>query len=332
MKTKKVLIISHSEDGSSKLLMQRLREIDEPYQLVDLGTFPLEATASIDLSNETSTRFVQDKLEFTGDSVKSVWWRRPKGKARPATNNPLQRYIELESEVFISSLFNLLGADIRWVSNPEKTRLANRKPLQLEIARQVGFRIPKTLVSNDPEVVRDFLEVNYDMPIIMKPVGTSFVRLSDDPTDAGGKNLAIYTKIVDKSLLLRNIKKVRNCPVIFQEAAMQEFDIRVTVVGHKVFSVKISHSKEREANDGNLDWRHHELDRVYEKYQLPSDLENKCVEIISRFGLNFGAIDMCFSKEKGHIFFEINPQGQWVPSEITAGHPISITLAEFLSR
>ncbi|MBI2475821.1 MAG: hypothetical protein HYV67_01085 [Candidatus Taylorbacteria bacterium] len=331
MKTKKVLIVSHAEDGSSKLLMQRLKESDEPYQLVDLGKFPLEATASIDLSSEVSMRFVEDKFGFTGDSVKSVWWRRPKGKARPSTNNPLQRYIELESEVFISSLFNLLGTDTQWVSHPEKTRLANRKPLQLEVARQIGFRIPKTLVSNDPEAVRDFLEVNHNMPIIMKPVGTSFVRLSDDPTDAEGKNLAIYTKIVDKDLLLRNIQKVKNCPVIFQEAAMQEFDIRVTVVGRKVFAVKISHSKEREINDGNLDWRHHELDRVYEKYQLPSELENKCVEIVNRLGLNFGAIDMCFSKEKGYIFFEINPQGQWVPSEVTAGHPISIALAEFLS-
>src|SRR3989344_5769222 len=244
MKTKNVLVISHSEDESSKLIMQRLEEINEPFQLVDLGKFPLEATASIDLSNKTSIKFAQNKLVFTVENVKSVWWRRPKGKALPTTNNPLQKYIELESEVFINSLFNLLGSDVKWVSNPEKTRHANRKPIQLEIARQIGFRIPKTLISNDPEAVRDFLDKNQDMPLIMKPVGSSFVRLSDDPTDAEGKNLAIYTKIVDKGLLIRNIQKVKNCPVIFQEAAMQEFDIRVTVVGYNVFAVKIGHSKE----------------------------------------------------------------------------------------
>jgi len=332
MKTKKVLVISHSDDGSAKLLIQRLNEIDQPNQLVDLGAFPLGTSASIDFSSETATiKFAQNESVFTGDNVKSVWWRRPKGKAHPPTNKTLQRYIELESEVFISSLFNLFGPKVKWVSDPEKTRLANRKPLQLEIAKQIGFRIPKTLISNDPKLVAAFLETNRDIPIIMKPVGTSFVRLSDDPTDSDRKNLAIYTKIVDKNLLLRNIERIRNCPVIFQEAAMQEFDIRVTVIGQKVFAVKISHSENRGASETNLDWRHHKLNRVYERYQLSDGLKEKCVEIVNRLGLNFGAIDMCFSEGKGHIFLEINPQGQWVPSETMAGHPISSTLAKFLA-
>lgn len=332
MKIKKVLVISHSDDGSAKLLIQRLKEIDQSYQLVDLGAFPLGASASIDFSGETIIKFTQNEsLVFTGNNVKSVWWRRPKGKAHPTTNDALQKYIETESEVFVGSLFNLLGPNIRWVSDPEKTRLANRKPLQLEIARQIGFHIPKTLISNDPESVIAFFNDNQDMPIIMKPVGTSFVRLSDNPTDSERKNLAIFTKIVDRNLLLRNIQRIRNCPVIFQEAAMQEFDIRVTVIGQKVFAVKISHNENHGASETNLDWRHPKLNRIYEKYQLPVELEERCVEIVNRLGLNFGAIDMCFSEKKGHLFLEINPQGQWVPSETMAGHPISNTLAKFLA-
>lgn len=331
MKTKKVLVISHSDDVSAKLLIKRLEEIGQFYQLVDLGTFPLGATASIDFSGETTIKFTQNNFAFGGNEVKSVWWRRPKGKAHPSTNDALQKYIEVESEVFIGSLFNLLGPDVRWVSDPDKTRLVNRKPLQLEIAKQIGFRIPKTLISNDPESVTMFLNDNQDTPIIMKPVGTSFVRLSDDPVDSDRKNLAIFTKIVDKDLLLRNIQRIRNCPVIFQEAAMQEFDIRVTVVGQKVFAVKITHDENHGADETNLDWRHHKLNRIYERYQFPVELEEKCIEIVNRLGLNFGAIDMCFSEEKGHIFLEINPQGQWVPSEILAGHPISSTLAKFLA-
>lgn len=332
MKTKKVLVVSHIADTSAQLLIQRLEEIGQPHQLVDLGTYPLGASASIDLSNETTINFTQNELSFSKDDVKSVWWRRPKGKARPPTDDLLQGYIELESEVFIGSLFNLLSPNILWVSEPEKTRLANKKPLQLQIAKQIGLRIPKTFISNHPSAVLAFLENNPNMPIIMKPVGTSFVRMSDDPDDIGRQNLAIYTRIVNKDQLLQNIRRVRNCPAIFQEAIMKEFDVRVTVIGNKAFAVKISHSENRGADDSNLDWRHHKLNRVYEKYQLPIELEKKCSELVKHLGLNFGAIDMCFSKERGHVFLEINPQGQWVPSETAAGYPVSKTLAEFLAK
>jgi len=168
--------------------------------------------------------------------------------------------------------------------------------------------------------------------LIMKPVGTSYVRLSENPKDPDHQNLSVYTRILDKEAIIRNIDRVRCCPVIFQEAAMQEFDIRVTVVGKKAFAVKISHSADRGAGATNLDWRNHNLVRTYEKHELPEIITTKCIDLVSTLGLRFGAIDLCFSKDKGYIFFEINPQGQWVPSEVVAGHPISQTLAQLLSE
>lgn len=332
MKTKQVLVISYPEDGSAVLLLRRLKEIGQRCFLIDLSKFPNQARSTIEYSlTGLSLVFKEKNLTFSEKTVKSIWWRRPKGKIRKPTKNPIEKYTETESEIFLNSFFSFFK-NAKWVSNPENTRMANFKPLQLKLAQTAGFRIPRTLISNDPEAVANFLRVNRNVPMIMKPVGTSFVRLSEDPEDVRNKNLTIYTRIIDKKSVFKNIDLVSNCPVIFQEAAEQIFDLRVTVIGNKVFAVKIGHSQDLGAGNSNVDWRNHKLKRTFEKYDLPRSIEKMAVTLTKCLGLNFSAIDLAYSKKKGYVFFEINPQGQWMPSETLAGHPISKTLALFLAN
>lgn len=331
MKNKLVLVVSHDEDGSAKLLMQRLLEIGQPYQLVNLGLYPHDSFATLEYDEGSRRSFKLPSGEFSSNTVKSVWWRRPRGKVRATTTDPIERYVEIESEIFTNSFFALLDG-VRWVSDPESTRVANHKPLQLELARKIGFRIPKTIISNDPVAVSAFIKRHWNMPLIMKPVGTSFVRISSDPTGVDNKNRVIYTRLIDKKKIIESIDMVSNCPVIFQESAEQDFDVRATVIGDTVFAVKITHSQDSGAGENNVDWRNPRLNRKYEKLDLPDSVKKMCVELTRSLNLGFGAIDLCFSEKKGFIFLEINPQGQWVPSETVAGHPVSLTLARFLSE
>ena len=295
-----VLVVSYEGDGSAELVMQRFAEIGQSSHLLDLSAFPSQACGSISYADGVDVHFQHAERVFSTDNVKSVWWRRPKGKVRPPLDDPIQKYIEVEAEVFVSSLFALLGGSVLWVSDPEKTKTANLKPLQLKLARRIGFIVPKTVITNDPVVVREFLHSNAGLPLIMKPVGTSYVRLASAESLEG--NLAIYTKVIDTEQILRNLSMVQNCPVIFQEAAMQEFDIRATVIGTAVFAVKIGHSEDLGAGARNLDWRHQRLKRTYEQYKLPEDVERMCVELTKTLGLAMGAIDLCFSKEKGYVY------------------------------
>ena len=330
MHAKKVLVVSHAADGTAQFLIKRLEEIGQPYHLLDLGLFPSNAKASLTYDNELTGSLIIESGIISLDEIKSVWWRRPRGKIKRLTTKPIEHYIEMETDIFLNG-FCLLLPNIRWVSNPEKTRIANNKPLQLKVAKSIGFKIPKTLISNDPVAVKLFIESTADQPLIMKPVGTSFVRMSLDPEDTSVDNLAIFTKILDRKEILNNIELVQNCPVIFQEAIIQAFDIRVTVIGSEVFAAKITHSVDS-GDPRNLDWRNHKLDRIYEPYTLPSDISDKCIQLVISLGLNMGAIDLCFSKEKGYVFLEINPQGQWIPSETLAGLPISVSLAHLLAE
>lgn len=88
---------------------------------------------------------------------------------------------------------------------------------------------------------------------------------------------------------------------------------------------------EKNAKASNIDWRHHDVKRKYIMHNLPKDIESQCVQLVNSLNLKFGCIDMGFSKKDGYAFFEINPQGQWMPSEQIVGHQISLALANLLS-
>ncbi|MFA6459025.1 MAG: hypothetical protein WCV79_01335 [Candidatus Paceibacterota bacterium] len=329
MKTKTVIIASHEKDQSALFLMKRLAEIGQTAHLINFGEFPTTMSGTILFEKIVSASLaLSDGFRLDEDSIKSIWWRRPQGPVKNTRKTLLQKYIQNESEIALSCLLAFLK-DVLWVSEPEATRIANRKPLQLALAKQIGFKVPETCISNDPEKVKAFVVKHSGAPLIMKAVGSSYVRLTNDPDDKSRKNKAIYTKIVDIPLLLEHIGQVSNCPFILQEAVIKDSDIRITVIGDKVFASEII--IENNLEGANLDWRHHDAKRKYVMHNLPKDLESKCVQLVSSLKLKFGCIDMGFSRKDGYLFFEINPQGQWMPSEQLVGHPISLTLANLLS-
>lgn len=325
---KKVIIISHSADITSQLLLQRLKEIGSPCELIDISLFPKESFGTIDYTSGIDFVFKQNSKSFDSGDVKSVWWRRPMGKIKEKLQDSISKYIQIESDMFVRSLFYMLPKYVKWVSDPDNTRVSNSKPLQLKIAKEVGFNIPKTIISNNPTSVRRFVHQNHDIKLIMKPVGTSFYRA----TEEDGGNRAIYTRITSHDKILENINRIHNCPVIFQEAICEKVDLRATVIGDCVFTVSITHERDLGAGEDNLDWRNHKLERIYNPYDLPKNMQLKCIAIVKQLGLQFGAIDLCVSNLGKYYFFEINPQGQWIPTEIVAGLPVSKTLAKFLSE
>lgn len=329
MKNKTVIVASHDKDQSALFLMKRLAEIGQPARLINFGEFPTTMSGTMLFEKAVETTLTSpDNFRFDGDSVKSIWWRRPQGPVKNTRISLLQKYVQNESDIALSSMLDFLKG-VLWVSEPEATRIANRKPLQLALAKQIGFKVPDTCISNEPENVKAFIARHSLVPLIMKAVGSSYIRLTHDPEDKSRKNRAIYTKVVDTDLLLRNIDRVANCPFILQEAVIKDSDIRITVVGERVFASEIL--IEKNAAGPNLDWRHHDVRRKYVMHRLPQELEEHCARLVSTLGLKFGCIDMGFSKKDGYAFFEINPQGQWMPSEQLVGHPISMALASLLS-
>ena len=100
--------------------------------------------------------------------------------------------------------------------------------------------------------------------------------------------------------------------------------MRVTVVGDKLFAARMK-------IDPDLDDTRLALDTQYEAMELPKDVSEKVFVFMRSLGLVFGCIDLRIDAKGNYVFFEINPQGQFLYIEIWTGQPISQAVAQLLA-
>lgn len=323
------IVVSYPKDNHGIRVIEQINSLGSHGILWDLSEYPSKSETSFSLLPNKRLRTVlrvEEKIYGKKD-LAGIYWRRPNGAFPKAKNPGLKEYVRLENEVTIKSLPHFLP-NLNWISDPEATRLACRKPVQLAVANAMGMQTPLTCISNSPMAISDFIEALGDKPLTIKPVGTAFMNISENGQMNSTKNRVVFTKITSKELILDNIKMVSNCPVIFQEAIIKDYDIRVTVVDNECFAASI-HSEDSTDQD-NLDWRSYDTTRIYRHHKLSQSVEDFCIKITQLLNLRFGCIDLGFSKKNGYTFFEINPQGQWLPSELILGYNISGTLAKAL--
>jgi glutathione synthase/RimK-type ligase-like ATP-grasp enzyme len=109
--------------------------------------------------------------------------------------------------------------------------------------------------------------------------------------------------------LQRHVGKVRSAPCQFQEYVEKKHELRVTIIGDRIFAAEIdSQAQERT----RFDWRHYDVPMRLRAGQLPSDVAERCFAFVRSYGLNFGAIDLIHTPDGRYVFLENNPNGQWL--------------------
>ena len=98
-------------------------------------------------------------------------------------------------------------------------------------------------------------------------------------------------------------------------------------MGEKCFAVSIDSQKMK---DTCIDWRNGEHILEHSPIELPEDIQEKCLQLMKRLDLNYGAIDFVQDKEGNFVFLEINPNGQWAWIEHLTGMPISKEIVKSL--
>lgn len=215
----------------------------------------------------------------------------------------------------LDSLYSSIGK--RWFSSPDNIFLAEDKPRQIRLAKELGFLVPETIITTDLEVAKDFTR---DLPSVAKPLRMGLLNGSDE-------GQIVYTSAVD---LLTDDDRlpISVCPIIFQRRIEKTFDVRATVVGSRVYSCAIF---SQETDETKLDWRRGSNPALrHEIFNLPAETESKCVEIVRSQNLRFGAIDLV-QDDCGKLWFlECNPNGQWAWIENRTGLPIASAIADEL--
>jgi glutathione synthase/RimK-type ligase-like ATP-grasp enzyme len=221
-----------------------------------------------------------------------------------------------EKEAYLALNALTTTCNCLWVNHPDRERRAASKPAQLFVARQVGLQIPPTVITNDPEEVRSFID--------RSTLETVYKALSQ-PRNLDGHKV-LFTGLVTEERKAE-LDLIRITPAIFQQRVPKAYELRVTVVGQKIFAVKIDSQLRHESK---LDWRRALHQVEYEPLCLPTEIEQKVYAFMHNFGLVYGALDFVVTPDGDHVFLEVNPSGAYMWVEAATGLEITSALADVL--
>ena len=312
-----VLIVSTVVDVATDAVIVELSRRNVPVLRINTEDYPFQGRFDY-RPGQSGKHLFAEKVD--APDFRSIWYRRVRVPARPDDmDEGIYDFCLRESRSAL--LGGILGRPCRWMSRPEAVWKAEFKPFQLEIAAEHGLIVPKTLISNVPDSIRAFFH-SCNEQLIAKPVRTGHLVQN-------GVDHAVYTTRIGPEDI-KDLEDATLSPTIYQQLIPKRFDIRVTVVGRKIFAAAIDSQTDP---DASVDWRrtsnpklpHHAVD-------LPSELKESILSLMDGLALEYGALDFVLTPEGQYIFLEINPNGQWLWLDDMLSLGISSEIAEWLAK
>jgi RimK-like ATP-grasp domain len=307
-----VVIIAPPGDAHALVVAERIEYRDHEVVIWDSARLPAQDFINFKLNNNGEIRIVLESSsigQIDLSTAQSIWWRRPKSGTIPSSvlDEFIRAYCRSETDQLLRSTMSSL--DIPIFNNPDAEEKSSRKGYQLKTALETGFSIPNTLITSSGSEAAKFTSETSE-GIIFK----SF------RSPAGSQ---CGTQEYEQSLS-DNLSLVNNSPTIFQEKISPFKDVRVSVVGRKIFA-GISNSKLLDWRmDGSLTWK---------KHVLPEKLQSLILGIMKKLGLVMGHFDFRLTPDNDYIFLEINPSGQFLFMELDDNElEISSAVANLLIR
>jgi len=319
-----ILIPTMPDDGHAIYTQLALNKMGHHCTLWYPSDFPTQQTHSFRIQNKTvSWRSHGKNMDVTNPKYDTVWYRRPRKPTLSESLHPDDRTnSQKENMALYNSFWHVIAPDARWINPPERANAANCKLLQLKIASQVGLKTAPTLISNDPDDIKEFINKHEEGNVIHKTLY---------PLAWYEKEMRMsYTRPVTLSDLPAN-PVLQSTPGIFQSKIPKAFELRLTYMGGHIISVKLDSQKHPK---GLLDWRYvptHELS--IEEFNLPENVAVLCRQFMKKSGLEFGCLDFIVTPDDEYYFLEVNEQGQFLWLEqINPKIKMLDTFARFLTN
>jgi hypothetical protein len=301
------------------LVAAALDDLDAPYVLFNQRNF-FEASLEFRLQNgQISGGLVIQGQEYPLEGFSGVYNRMMDDQSLPEVRDlPLEHPDRVRCRRLHDALLQWMEIYPGRLINRMAAMASNSsKPYQMQLIRQHGFAIPETLITNDPELVRQFYRQHGD--VIYK--------------SASGVRSIVATLGPEA---FDRLERIRWCPTMFQKQVMGE-NLRVHVIGEQVFATRIQ--------TGAVDYRYAgrqgkpaELQAV----EIDRGLAECCIKLARSLGLAFAGIDLMLTDEPvsdrveaglngGRVYcFEVNPNPGFSYFEVHTGQPIAEAVARYL--
>jgi glutathione synthase/RimK-type ligase-like ATP-grasp enzyme len=306
MSQKTILIVTNSDDAHADLVYRRLTERTVPVYRLDSDRLVAEPHVwriSAQPDVPTSNSWVVPEVEV-------VWHRKiffPEGM------DVVQSFLRQELEGILESILAQYR-QCRWINPQDRLTEARSKIAQLQLAKLLGFRIPDTLATTSPDLLKEFANL-HGGEIIAKPIRSQVIGTGQDALVTGTRRLTpeYYAAAV------------AGAPCYAQERLLIRAEIRVVVFGTQMFAFRLTPDRRVD------DIKQLPLNSIrHEPCTLEPAIARKIESLMSRYGLAFGAIDLAVVDDGEPVFLELNPNGQWLWLEMMTGVNLLDPFIDFL--
>lgn len=176
-----VLIVSTIVDAATDEVVRQLSARSIPHRRLNTEDFPFSSSITLSYGQVPNGGIAVDGEALPVPTA--IWYRRMRSPAKPqAMEGGIYDFCLRENRATV--LGGLLGLHGRWMSHPSAVWQSENKPYQLAVAQELGFRIPRTVITNDVTAIRSAAATFGRM--VVKPARTGHVV-------HGGADRAIFT-------------------------------------------------------------------------------------------------------------------------------------------
>lgn len=316
-KTKRVneikhLIISSTIDFSTDLVCIELEKRGHAFLRINRDRLS-EYNICYDIGRNTLEVNI-DGINYycSNEMIKAIYFRAP---VFLRSNKQYSVDEQLSRSQWNAFLRNMIVFDLpKWINSPYYTYKAENKIYQLKMASEVGLQIPVTRVCN--HCPNDIID---DDEFIVKAIDTPLFYEKNE-------ELFTYSNIVSGNELKQ--ASLNDAPIILQECIKNKVDLRITIVGNKIFPVEIKSNGQGITGD----WRKKKKEELeYISTTLPREIVSMLFSLMKRMNLCFGGVDMAFVNGE-YYFIEINPTGEWGWLTMNPGLQIQEAIVDTMER
>lgn len=321
--TKKVLIITHSGDNNCvETVSQAIRDLGGEAIRLDVDLFPTEISVTSSFENGQRQIWLDKGEErYALHECESLWFRRFYDAGKGLIAELDEEYLRAALEESRRTLTGLIEGFPQFrLSTYSQFRRLDSKEEQMKFAARCGLLFPDTCISNSAERVREFIRRHNGRVITKMQSGFAIYR--------EGVEHVVFTNRVSESDL-EDMDSLQLTPMVFQQEIEKKLELRVTIVGKKIFTFSIDSQVSERAQ---VDWRKDGSNMVadWKPYTLPAEMEEKLLRFMDCYGVDYGAIDIILSPDDQYYFLEINSAGEFFWLDLLCNYDISAQFAKVL--
>jgi glutathione synthase/RimK-type ligase-like ATP-grasp enzyme len=324
--TREIIILSGPDDPHAFAVAEGVRRKGGDVTIWYTSDFPASSWESLEFEDDRLRLDIRGPHQTISQPAPATVWNRRLSKSLDVSAlHPADRLFgHAQCFDLRRSMVHLLGRDALWINSPLAQSRAILKPVQMRVAQESGFDVPRTLYSNDPERIRTFIR-RMGGTVVFKQL--ALVGVWSD----GDKRFAPYTTTVREDQLADDLRTAA-APGIFQEILPRAYELRVTVMGDRMFVTRLDPPA---AEDAKVDWRLAVLRGQTEQMKpasIPPSVEQSVRAYMRNMNLVFGCFDLFVTPEGRHVFIECNEAGQFLFVEQETGEAVLDAFVAFVMQ